>query len=211
MAPYRRLSLVLFALVAAAGLSAASAAPKPAPQPVMAEEMSLGNPKAKVTVIEYASASCPHCARFSNEVFEAFKAKYVDTGKVHYVFREVLIHPELDAAGALLVRCVPADKYFATVQAIFRSQPQMFGTAAQPGDVRGALLNVAKAEGMSEAQFQACLSDTKGLTGVTARQKIVDDAKISSTPTFVINGKVYDSGEMPIDKMSEAVDPLLKS
>jgi protein-disulfide isomerase len=98
MAPYRRLSLVLFALVAAAGLSAASAAPKPAPQPVMAEEMSLGNPKAKVTVIEYASASCPHCARFSNEVFEAFKAKYVDTGKVRYVFREFLTPPEQFAA-----------------------------------------------------------------------------------------------------------------
>ena len=204
-------ALVAVLAVGACGSKSGGTSAATAPSGLSDQGYSIGNTNAKVTVVEYGSLTCPHCARWEEEVWPAFKAKYVDTGEVHYVFREVLIHPELDAAGALLVRCVPADKYFATVQAIFRSQPQMFGTAAQPGDVRGTLLNVAKAEGMSEAQFQACLSDTKGLTGVTARQKIVDDAKISSTPTFVINGKVYDSGEMPIDKMSEAVDPLLKS
>src|SRR5258708_5119572 len=100
MAPYRRLSLVLLALVAAVGIRAASAAPKPALQPVLAPEMSLGDPKAKVTVVEYASASCPHCARFNNEVFDDFKKKYVDTGKVRYVFREFLTPPEQFAGAA---------------------------------------------------------------------------------------------------------------
>lgn len=165
---------------------------------------SMGKTDAPVTVIEYGSLTCPHCAHWEETVWPAFKAKYVDTGKVHYIFREVLIHPQEDAAGALLVRCVPPDKYFPTVQAIFRAQPQMF-----TGDVRGALLNVAKSEGMSEQQFTACLSNTDALKGVTARQQKVDDAKINTTPTFVINGKTYDSGDMPIDKMSAAIDPLL--
>jgi protein-disulfide isomerase len=165
----------------------------------------MGNTAAKVTVIEFGSLTCPHCARWEDEVWPAFKAKYVDTGKVHYVFKEVLIHPPLDAAAALLARCVPADKYFPTVQAIFRSQPQIFN-----GDLRGALLHVAQSEGMTEAQFTACLSDTKGLTAASDRERKVEDVyHVSTTPTFIINGKVYDSGEMPMDALSKAIDPLL--
>jgi protein-disulfide isomerase len=170
----------------------------------------LGDAKAPVTVIEYGSLSCPHCARWEEEVFPAFKAKYVDTGKVRYTFREVLIHPTLDAPAGMLARCVKPDKYFPTVQAVMRSQPQIFGTAEQPGDVRGTLLNIAKSQGMSEQQFTDCLSSTTNLQAAAARQQKVEDAQIQSTPTFIINGKKYDSGEMPIDKMSEAIDPLLK-
>jgi protein-disulfide isomerase len=209
MTSFRLLSLasalVAVLAVGACNNKSGSTGAATAPTGLSDQGYSMGNPTAKVTVVEYGSLTCPHCARWEEEVWPTFKAKYVDTGKVHYVFREALIHPDLDAAGALLARCVPADKYFPTVQAIFRSQPQIFA-----GDTRGALLNVAKAEGMSEQQFNACLSDTKGLERVNARQKLVDDAKINSTPTFVINGKTYDSGEMPMDKMSEAIDPLLK-
>jgi protein-disulfide isomerase len=116
-----------------------------------------------------------------------------------------MIHPQLDAAAGLLARCVPADKYFPTVQAVFRAQPQIF-----EGDVRGALLHVAESEGMSEPQFTTCLSDTKGLQGVAARQKAIDETyHVNSTPTFIINGKVYDSGDMPMTAMSSAIDPLL--
>lgn len=166
---------------------------------------SVGDAKAPVTVIEYGSLTCPHCARWEEEVWPAFKAKYVDTGKVHYIFREFLIHEQEDAAGALLARCVPADKYFPTVQAIFRTQPQIFA-----GDTRGALLHVAQSQGMTEAQFTTCLSDTKGLAAVGARQqKALDEFHITGTPTFIINGKVFDSGEMPLDKISAAIDPLL--
>ncbi|MDB5447797.1 MAG: dsbA, partial [Phenylobacterium sp.] len=76
-------------------------------------DMSLGPPDAKVKVVEYASASCSHCARFNNEVFPAFKAKYVDTGKVNYTLREFLTPPEeVAAAGFLLARCAGKDKYF---------------------------------------------------------------------------------------------------
>ena len=167
---------------------------------------SMGASNAAVTVIEYGSLTCPHCAKWEEETWPAFKAKYVDTGKVHYVFREFLIHPEQDAAGALLARCVSPDKYFATVQGVFRTQPQIFA-----GDTRGALLHVAQSQGMTEQQFQTCLTNTDALKKVGERQqKALDEFKIESTPTFIINGKKYDTGEISLDKLSEQIDPLLK-
>ena len=84
--------------------------------------MSLGDPKAKVRVIEYASASCSHCARFNNEVFPAFKAKYIDTGRVHYTLKEFLTPPvEVAAAAFLLARCTGKDRYFSTLDAVYKS------------------------------------------------------------------------------------------
>jgi protein-disulfide isomerase len=163
----------------------------------------MGNPNAKVTVIEFGSLTCPHCAHWEDGDWPEFKAKYVDTGKVRYIFKEVMIHPQEDAAAALLARCVPADKYFPTIQAVFRSQPQIFA-----GDARGALLHVAQSEGMSEQQFTACLSDTKALQAVGARQQKIDDVyHINQTPTFMVNGKVVDGVEM--NQLSAAIDPLL--
>lgn len=206
-APLRYLSLTLaFGAVLAVGACNKAGAGGTATAGLSEAGYTIGDAKAPVTVIEYGSLTCPHCARWEEEVYPAFKAKYVDTGKVRYTFREYLIHPQEDAAGALLARCVSPDKYMATVQGIMRSQPQIFA-----GDTRGALLNVAKAQGMSEAQFTTCLSDTSGLKAIEDRQtKALSDFQIQSTPTFIINGKKYDSGEMPIDKMSEAIDPLLK-
>jgi len=167
------------------------------------EGYSTGNPNAKVTVIEFGSLTCPHCAHWEDAVWPQFKAKYVDTGKVRYVFKEVLIHPQEDAAAALLARCVPADKYFPTVQAVFRSQPQIFA-----GDTRGALLHVAQSEGMSEQQFTTCLSDTKSLQAVGARQQKIDEVyHVAQTPTFMVNGKTVDGVEL--DQLSAAIDPLL--
>src|SRR5579871_3142309 len=100
----------------ALGVAASLAWPALADAPVVTaqpDDMTLGSPKAKVTVIEYASASCPHCARFNNEVFPAFKAKYVDTGRVFYVFREFLTEPaSLAAAAFLTARCAGKGKYF---------------------------------------------------------------------------------------------------
>lgn len=173
---------------------------------------SIGPAKAPVTVIEYGSLTCPHCAHWEEETWPAFKAKYVDTGKVHFIFREFLIHPEIDTAGALLTHCVSPDKYLATVQAIFRSQPQMFGTPGQPGDVRGALQNVAAAQGMSPEKFQSCLSNTEAVEAIGARnQKAVEEFKIESTPTFIINGQKFDpQADATLDALSAKIDPLLK-
>ncbi len=103
-------------IVAAAALALAACQPKAAPPPVTDGEMSLGNPQAKVTVTEYASVACPFCAQFNNTVFPAFKATYIDTGKVHYVFREMLVggssEVTLGAAGFLMARCAGKDRYF---------------------------------------------------------------------------------------------------
>ena len=101
------------------------------------DDMTMGDPKAKIEMVEYASASCSHCAAFNNNVFPAFKAKYIDTGKVHYPFKEFLTPPaEVAAAGFLTARCAGKDKYFNVVDALFHAQEEMFTS----GDMRGVLL-----------------------------------------------------------------------
>jgi protein-disulfide isomerase len=154
-----------------------------------AGEMAMGNPAAKVTVVEYASASCPHCAEFNNEVFPAFKAKYIDTNKIHYVFREFLTPPaEVAASGFLIARCAGKDKYFSVLDAIYRGQQAMYAS----GDYRGSLLRIAESAGMSEAQFNACTTDDAALKALNDRvQKAISDG-IDSTPTFIVNGKKMD-------------------
>lgn len=151
------------------------------------DEMSMGDPNAKVKVVEYASASCPHCARFNNNVFPDFKKKYVDTGQVRYTFREFLTPPyPLAAAGFLTARCAGKDKYFTVLDAVYRAQEQMF----ESGDFRGPLLKIAQSAGLSEQQFNACISDEKALKALSDRvERFAKEDKIEGTPTFIINGK----------------------
>ena len=196
----RSLITLLTGLALAASLSACQ---KGGSTAVTDDDMSLGNPNAKVTVIEYASVACPHCADWDMNVFQAFKKKYVDTGRVHYIAREALVHdPALAAAGFLTARCAGKDKYFQVVDAIYHAQADMESS----GQPRPALLNIAKSAGLTEAQFNACINDQKALDAINARwQKYIDEDKINSTPTFVINGKVYDSGEMPLTALDAAI------
>ena len=115
-------------------------------------DMTLGDPNAKVKMVEYASLTCSHCGTFNNDVFPAFKAKYIDTGKVHYTFKEFLTPPnEVAAAGFLTARCAGKDKYFNVTDAIFHAQQEMFTT----GDMRGVLLRIAQSAGLTEEQFNA--------------------------------------------------------
>src|SRR5277367_6407453 len=155
-----------------------------------AGDMAMGNPAAKVTMIEYASVSCPHCARFDMDVFPAFKAKYIDTGQVYYVAREALTgDPAVAAAGFLMARCAGKDKYFKVVDAVYHAQAEMFAS----GDPHSVLLNIARSAGMSDDQFETCIKDETALNALNARwDRYVKDDKITGTPTFVINGKVYD-------------------
>lgn len=174
-------------LVAAvlAGLLAAPAAA--APGVAGPGDMSLGNAKAAVKVVEYASASCSHCAHFNETVWPAFKAKYVDTGKVHYTLKELLTPPQqVAAAGFLLARCNGASpaRYFKVVDEVFQSQKRW-----QQGNIKPILVDIAKANGVTEAQFDACLQDQAALTAMQGRveQAIADGIK--GTPTFFVNGK----------------------
>jgi len=173
---------------------------------VSADDMSLGDPKSAVTVVEYASLSCSHCARFSTEVFPEFRKKYIDTNKVHYVFREFLTAPaDVAAGGALLARCSGKDKYFNVIEAIYAAQPEMFadGTAANALPV---LKRIGQSVGLNDAQFSACVGDEKALAALNARvDKYGKEANITATPTFVINGEKVSEGEMTMAQLDAAI------
>ena len=165
-------------------------------------DMSMGNEAAKVKVVEYASASCPHCARFNNDVFPGFKAKYIDTGKVYYTFKEYLTPPEnVAAAGFLVSRCAGKDKYFTVLDAIYHQQQEMF----QTGDFRGVLLRIAESAGVSEAQFNACLNDEVAMKALNERvTRAVQVDKVTGTPTFFFNGKQVAEGEVSEAQLDQA-------
>ncbi|MFY8140176.1 MAG: DsbA family protein [Caulobacter sp.] len=159
---------------------------------VTADDMSLGDPNAKVTVVEYASLACGHCAEWNKTVFPEFKAKYIDTGKVRYVFREFITQPpQLAVAGTLLARCAGKDKYFTVIDAVFHGQEEIFRT----GDIRGVLLPIAQSAGLSEEAFMACVSDEKAIKALNDKvQKYATEAKIEGTPTFFFNDDKYGNG-----------------
>ncbi len=192
------IGLALTLLVAAPALA----------QPVQPSDMSMGNPHAKVTVIEYGSASCPHCARFNNEVFPAFKTKYVDTGKARYVFREFLTDPvQLAAAGFLLARCGGPDKYFSILDGVFHAQEEIYQTQ----EITGPLMRVAHDNGLTDAQANACLQDQTAIDALNARVQGYEKTDgIDSTPTFDVNGKRL-QGEQTLAEISTAVDHALSA
>jgi len=193
-------------LLRTAAVLLAAMALAPAAKAADSGEKSMGKPSAKVTVIEYASVTCPHCGRFNNEVFPAFKAKYVDTGKVLYVFREFPTDPaQLAAAGFLIARCAPADQYFPVLDALFHGQDKLYQTQ----DAKTWLLEAGKVGGMDEAKVQACIEDKAALEAFNTRvEAAFNVAKIQSTPTFVI-GKTKLEGEQTLAALSAAIDPLL--
>ena len=174
---------------------------------VTSDDMSLGNAASKVTVIEYASVGCPVCGRWDTDVFPAFKAKYIDTNKIHYVFREMLVggseEVNLGASGFLLARCAGKDKYFAVTDAIFHVQPDIYGGKV---DAHTALLNVARSVGLNEDQFNACISNDAALTAL--QQRATDHANndhVDSTPTFVVNGTALTPGYHPLSDLDAAI------
>ncbi len=167
----------------------------------------LGDPKAPVTVIEYASMTCPHCAHFNEHTFPAFKKKYLDTGKVRYALREFPLDP-LAAAAFMLARCAGEkdnNKYYAMVDTLFRKQDQWVKQKPLPD-----LLAIAKQAGFTEKSFDACLANQKLLDDIQKeRQQAIDKYKVHSTPSFFINGKAY-AGAVSIDEMAKEIDPQLK-
>ncbi|WP_105418845.1 MULTISPECIES: DsbA family protein [Neorhizobium] len=187
-----------------------AAAVKPGPLP----EMALGDEKAKVTIIEYMSMTCPHCANFHNKTFETIKTKYIDTGKVRFILREFPFDPVATAAF-MLARCSPQNaaelstpaQYFPMVSMLFKQQRGW--AAPADGNVRNALLQAVKLAGYSQQTFEACLTNQKLLDEVNAVVKRgADEFGVNSTPTFLIGGKKY-SGDMSVESMSKLIDSLL--
>jgi len=163
-------------------------------------EISLGNPRAPVTVIEYASVGCPHCAVWANEVFPGFRAKYVDTGKVRFVFREMLTgNGALAAAGFLTARCAAPDKYFQVVDDVFAQQTTIGREGVE------ALVRIAEHAGVTRDRFEACLKDEAALKALNERT--LADAKannITGTPTFFVGDQRLD-GEQTLEDLDAAI------
>jgi protein-disulfide isomerase len=196
------------ALTFAAGAAIALAACDRGGASSVAEgEMTLGRADAPVTVIEYASVTCGHCAVWNEEVFPAFKKKYIDTGQVRYVMREILTPPyPVASAGFLLARCAGKDRYFSVVDSLFRGQQQL----VQGVPPREMLLGVARSAGMSEAQFNACVADEKQLEALNDRvEKWTREEQIEGTPTFQI-GDTKLVGPRPLEELDAAIQPLLR-
>ncbi len=198
MASFSRRFLVAAAVLAMAACNKTGASGEAA----NADAMSMGNPAAKVTVEEWASASCPHCARWNMDVMPAFKKKYIDTGKVRYVFHEFLTPPiQFAAAGFLTARCAGPGKYFDVLDAIYRDQENIY----KSNDLRGGLLRIAQSAGMTEKQFTDCISDEKALNALNSRvEKAQTQDHIEATPTFRINGTKIE-GEQPLAQLDAAI------
>ena len=193
------------ALGAAASLLAGAAVAAPAALP---DDMSLGNPKATVQVIEYASLSCPHCAHFNETVFAPFKAKWVDTGKVRYTLKEMLTQPQqVAAAGFLMARCAGPTKYFKVVDEVFRSQSRW-----ENGKIKAVFVEIAGANGLTEAQFDACLTNEAAQDALNARaQRASQVDGVNSTPTLFINGKQLEPLPQTPAEMDAAIAAALKT
>ncbi len=173
---------------------------KPGPLP----ELAMGDPSG-VSMIEYGSLTCPHCAVFSREVFPELKKDYIDTGKVRFIFREFSRNP-LDVAGFVLARCVGDDKAFAATELLFTEQDK-WAFVDKPLE---PLIAAMRPAGLSHDQAMTCLKDQSKADAIVAIGKRGnDEVKITGTPTFVIDGKVY-GGELSFDQLKAILDPLVK-
>jgi len=192
----------VFVTLVFAGLAGTAAA---ATVEEMLAEGSLGSDKAPVTVIEYASLTCPHCAAFANTTFEAFKKKYLDTGKVHFIYRDFPFdQPGLRAA--MMVRCSGSERFFGFLEILFKSQ-ESWASAADP---MGELAKIARLGGMSKEEFDACMANKELMDGILKGElEAQEKYKAESTPTFIVNG-VKHEGNMSLETLDGILAPLLK-
>ena len=174
----------------------------------MVEEMTLGDPEAPVTVIEYASYTCPHCRTFHLGPLEDLKAEYVDTGQVHYIYREVYFDRPGLWAG-LVARCAGPDRFFGLVDEIYRQQPE-WARQESAEAVAGALRRIGLTAGIEPEALDACLSDAEKAVAMQAVfEANAAEHGINSTPSFVINGTTYQN--MSYDEFAALIDAELGS
>ncbi|CAN7355370.1 MULTISPECIES: DsbA family protein [Brucella] len=173
-------------------------------EPGKLKDMVYGKADAPVTIVEYASLTCSHCADFAINTFPTIKEKYIDTGKAKLIFREFPFDPRATAAF-MLARCAPEDRYFPMVEVFFKQQQQWAGAA----DGEAALLQIAKLAGFTQESFKACLTNQQVLDDVRATmERGSTEFGVNATPTFFINGQKY-AGALSVDEMSAIIDKLL--
>lgn len=182
----------------------------------------MGNPKARLKLVEYGSLACPHCRHFEETGYDPLVKQYVRTGRVSYEFRNYLLNAP-DAAVSLLAHCAGPAKFFAMSRAVFASQPQWFEKVSRLTDAQKAEMDamsdqqriarlgeiagfpqIAARFGVTAARSRQCLADPKGLEKLLTITKAAGDRGINRTPTFLINGKVTDAATW------DQLEPLLK-
>ena len=178
---------------------------------IVPSDRTLGNPKSKVVLIEYAAPSCPVCAAFDAQSFPSLKAKYIDTGKIYYVFRVFPLRAD-DGSAEKIARCLPEDKYFAFIDLLFKNQPKWdveYGVQAPEG-VHDGLVLLGRIAGMSQEQVDQCMVNKAEDDRIN---KVSADGEarysITGTPTFILNGVNIGSGNIPFDTLSKLLDTEL--
>ena len=166
-------------------------------------EMSLGNPDAPVTMIEYASYTCPHCASFHAGVYKQLKKDYIDTGKINFVYREVYFD-RYGLWASIIARCAGPERFFGVTDLLYAGQ-STWARAGEPANIIAELRKIGRLAGLDEATLEACLTDQeKAKTLVTWYQENAQADGIRSTPSFVINGTTYNN--MNYSEMSRLID-----
>lgn len=181
---------------------------------ITSDDMVLGRADAPVTVVEYASVACPICAVVNQSVMPEFKKKYIETGQVKLVYRPMLTgNPQVAAAGHMLAGCVSKDKQFSVLDAIMRAQRRMDegGAPEQYVNARPVLIGIAQSAGLSESEFNACITDKDSLKKQNELSETYGrDHGITGTPTFFVNGKKMTLTKGDISDFDAAIQPLLK-
>jgi protein-disulfide isomerase len=200
--------LVLVTAVAGPAALAPSAFAEGVPQaellvPPQLGDRALGKDDAPVTIVEYASMTCPHCAAFHEKTYPELKKRYIDPGKVRFIFREFPLDP-LAAGASMLARCAPKQQFFAMIETLFHEQRKWAVEKPLP-----PLLAIAKQAGFSEKSFNECLSNQTMLDALeTERERASKKFGVQSTPTVFVNGKLQ-RGSMSIEELAKVIDPLL--
>jgi protein-disulfide isomerase len=176
---------------------------KPGPMP----DMSIGAPDAPVTIVEYASLTCPACANFHKTVLPALKEKYIDTGKVRLVFREFVLN-EKDARAAMMERCAGGDKSFPLVSALYAKQEE-WAAAGSTNEFLGKLFALGQQAGFTRQAFTRCQQDEKLLKKLVAQRDRGSQFGVDRTPTFFVNGNMLDMAKANIEDFDKALEPLL--
>jgi protein-disulfide isomerase len=205
-------SILIALAIALAGFGPAPVTPSTTPEkfgPPTREELlkpgplgdrAIGNPNAPVTIIEYASLTCPHCRKYHAEVFPKVKSAYIDTGKVRYIVREFAIGRTAGTA-AIVNRCAPPEKYFSLLDAFLSRQSEWVGQEVR----RDAIYGVAKSSGMSRETFDKCLSNQTIIDGLIEAKQLGRQFGVVATPTFFVNGKKA-QGAITFEEMKALIE-----
>ena len=202
-----------FAALSVAGCNGSSTASGLTP-----DDMALGNPDSGVTLVEYGSSMCSHCMEFEEQVFGQLKANYIDTGRIHFIFREVLapvdpqrVIPTIALAEYQLARCANAtpEQYFSRLGVLFEQQPAMFQAGSRQG-IEAKLLEIGAAAGLSRETVLACIADPAGAERMNRLGELATRDNVTGTPTFYLNGeKLEDPSIMTYDGMAAVLDAAI--